>query len=225
MFQQFSRYAQAALTVVVTVTLGSDARAQPAEDKGYVGITTGGNIERAEDGLAGESAGVGLEAGVALTRNWALDFEVWVPRDFDTMVHHRDVLFNVSAVRFFHDTGVRPFALIGAGFGSVQQRFDPGNTTDPRRTWFLAAAFRSRRARDSRLFQKYGELRDLSARRPARRSASGCASEWPLSTFVTVDEARPLAGEIEVSVAVEDDAFGLLDLAGAPLLDVEAADP
>ena len=127
MSQQFSRHALAALTLVVTVTLGSDAGAQPAEDRGYLGITTGGNIERAEDGLSGESAGVGLEAGLALTRNWTLDVEVWVPRYFEANGgQHRDVLFNVSAVRFSHDTGVRPFWLIGAGFGSVQQRYESG---------------------------------------------------------------------------------------------------
>jgi Outer membrane protein beta-barrel domain len=127
MLQQLSRHAFAALGVIVAVALGSDALAQPAQDRGYVGITAGANIERAEDGLAGESAGVGLEAGLTLTRHWALDLEVWVPRYFETNGgRHRDVLFNVSGVRFFQDSGVRPFAVIGAGFGSVQQRSESG---------------------------------------------------------------------------------------------------
>jgi Outer membrane protein beta-barrel domain len=125
MLQQLSRYTFAAFTVIATAALGSDVLAQPADDAGYLGVKTGANIERAEDGLAGESVGIGLEAGLALTRNWALDFEVWAPAYFETeRGEHRDVLFNVTAIRSFRKSGARPFVVIGAGFGRVQQRLE-----------------------------------------------------------------------------------------------------
>ena len=88
----------------------------------------GGNLEQAEDGVGGESAGIGVEAGLPLNRRWTLDLEVRVPGYFETNGgQHRDILFNVSAVRYFDDSGVRPFAVIGAGFGIVQQRSESGN--------------------------------------------------------------------------------------------------
>ncbi len=125
MLQPLSRHAVAAFALVVTATVNSQALAQPVDDAGYLGVKTGANIERAEDGLAGESVGIGLEAGLGLTRNWALDFEVWVPAYFQTgRGEHRDVLFNVTAVRSFGETGARPFVVMGAGFGRVQQRFE-----------------------------------------------------------------------------------------------------
>ena len=127
MLQQLSRHAVAAFTLILTAVPGTRALAQPAHDSGYLSVTTGANVERAEDGLAGESAGVGLQAGLTLTRNWALEFEAWAPAYFRTGdSRHRDILFNVSAVRFFHDSGVRTFAVIGAGFGIVQQQSEFG---------------------------------------------------------------------------------------------------
>lgn len=127
MLQQLSRHAVAAFTLALTAAVGSDALAQPAHDSGYLGVTTGANVERAEDGLAGASAGVGLQAGLTLTRNWALEFEAWAPAYFRTGdVRHRDILFNVTAIRSFGESGVAPFVVMGAGYGLVQQRSEFG---------------------------------------------------------------------------------------------------
>ena len=128
MLQQCSRHALAALTVSVATFLGADALAQPIESRAYVGVKFGGNLEQAEDGAVGESAAIGVEAGLPLNGRWMLDLEVWVPGYFETNGgRHRDILFSVSAVRFSRDSGVRPFAVIGAGFGIVQQRSEYGN--------------------------------------------------------------------------------------------------
>ena len=127
MAQQFSRHAVAVFIAIVTAALSSEALAQPTENRAYVGVKFGGNLEQAEDGVVGESAGIGVEAGLPLNRRWMLDLEVWVPGYFETNGgQHRDILFNVSAVRYFHDSGVRTFAVIGAGFGIVQQRSEFG---------------------------------------------------------------------------------------------------
>jgi len=125
MLQQLSRHAIAAFTLILTAVPGAHALAQPAHDSGYLSVTTGANVERAEDGLAGESAGVGLQAGLTLTPNWALEFEAWAPAYFRTGDgKHRDILFNVTAIRSFGESGVGPFVVMGAGFGLVQQRFE-----------------------------------------------------------------------------------------------------
>ena len=127
MSQQFSRHAVAVFIAIVTLGLSSEALAQPTENRAYVGVKIGGNLEQAEDGVIGESAGIGVEAGLPLNRRWMLDLEVWVPGYFETNGgQHRDVLFNVSGVRFFQDSGVRTFAVIGAGFGIVQERSEFG---------------------------------------------------------------------------------------------------
>ena len=127
MLQQFSRHALGALTVIVTTAVGADALAQPPENRAYVGVTIGANLEQAEDGVVGESAGIGVEAGLPLNTRWMLDLEVWVPGYFEVNGgQHRDILLNVSAIRFFDDSGVRTFAVIGAGLGIVQQRSEFG---------------------------------------------------------------------------------------------------
>ena len=106
MFQQFSRHAVAVFIAIVTAALSSEALAQPTENRAYVGVKIGGNLEQAEDGVVGESAGIGVEAGLPLNRRWMLDLEVWVPGYFETNGgQHRDILFNVSAVRFFQRLG------------------------------------------------------------------------------------------------------------------------
>jgi opacity protein-like surface antigen len=125
---QFSTCAFAAFGIISTAALDSEAFAQTPGNSGYVGVRSGANIERAEDGLAGESVGVGVDAGLPLTTNWNLDFELWVPAFFkagDTS--HRDLLFNVSAIRALGEDAVRPFVLVGVGFGSVQTRSSLGS--------------------------------------------------------------------------------------------------
>ena len=54
---QFSRHAVAAVTVIVITALGADALAQPTENRGVRRRQFGANLEQAEDGVVGESAG------------------------------------------------------------------------------------------------------------------------------------------------------------------------
>ena len=57
MLQQLSRHAVAVFIAIVTLGLSSEALAQPTENRAYVGVKLGGNLEQAEDGVVGESAG------------------------------------------------------------------------------------------------------------------------------------------------------------------------
>jgi hypothetical protein len=107
--------------MMLAAALDADAVAQAAEDGAYVVVKGGANAEHAEDGLTGASGALGIQAGFALSHNWALDFEFWVPAYFHADdVKHRDVLVNVSAIRLFGERPVRPFVVIGAGSGWVQ---------------------------------------------------------------------------------------------------------
>jgi hypothetical protein len=108
-------------SMMLAAALAADADAQTAEDGAYVVVKGGANAEHAEDGLTGASGALGIEAGFALSRNWALDFEFWLPAYFHADdVRHRDVLVNVSAIRLFGERPVRPFVVIGGGSGWVQ---------------------------------------------------------------------------------------------------------
>jgi hypothetical protein len=88
--------------------------AAQTSDRGYVSVKAGGNIERAEDGLAGESAGVGVDAGVVFSAAGASTSSSGCRVAQSGAARHRDILFNVSAVKFFGTTVGRSRDGIGA---------------------------------------------------------------------------------------------------------------
>jgi hypothetical protein len=105
-----------------------------AQTRGAIVGKVGANIERADDGLAGESAAVAADLLIQLSDRWDLDLEVWYPGYFtsDPGVRHRDILITAGARRLFGDGRVKPFFGFGLGLAVTQEKregpFDFGNT-------------------------------------------------------------------------------------------------
>jgi hypothetical protein len=103
------------------------ASAQSAgEHSAFVGVKGGFNRENAEDGLRGGSGAGGISAGLAVTPDWTVDFELWIPaalRNGRFGSTHRDMLAGASAMRFFGRHDVRPFLLAGLSLARTEDRF------------------------------------------------------------------------------------------------------
>ena len=103
------------------------AHAQPAaEPRGYVAVKGGLNIEQAEDGLHGTTAGGGAVAGFTFKERWAIEAEFWLPGAITTSPEggrHRDTLFSVGFRRSFGMARFRPHFLVGASIVRTEDEF------------------------------------------------------------------------------------------------------
>jgi hypothetical protein len=106
----------------VSAALAAPCAAQTGERT--VAVKAGLNIERAEDGLKGQSPAVGVALVVPLTQRWAVDVDYWHPAFFETGpgVEHRDLLLSFGARASFGERATRPFLLFGAGIAGSQFR-------------------------------------------------------------------------------------------------------
>jgi hypothetical protein len=102
----------------------SGAQTTPA--RGFVALTAGINVERAEDDLSGTSAGGGAIAGLNIDDAWAIEGEVWYPGAIRTRSRdggHRDILAGASIRRSFGRGRARPHLLAGLTVGRTQDEF------------------------------------------------------------------------------------------------------
>jgi hypothetical protein len=97
-----------------------------AQTRGAVVVKGGAHIERAEDGIAGESPAAGADLLVRINDRWDVGVEVWYPGYFTTDfgVRHRDIQFTVGARRLFGEHRVKPFFGFGLGVAVVQEKRD-----------------------------------------------------------------------------------------------------
>ena len=112
-----------------------------AQTRGAIVAKAGVNIERAEDGIAGESPAAGADLLVQLNDRWDLGVEVWYPGYFTTDfgVRHRDILFTVGARRLFGEGRVKPFFGFGLGIAVTEEkRDDPFDTQGTGATYYVS---------------------------------------------------------------------------------------
>jgi hypothetical protein len=106
--------------LLIDVTASS---AQTASTRGFVALTAGINVERAEDDLRGASAGGGAIVGLTISNQWAVEGEFWYPGAIRTGAQesgHRDILAGANIRRSFGRDRVRPHLLAGLTVGRTE---------------------------------------------------------------------------------------------------------
>lgn len=104
----------------------SASGAQTTPTRGFVALTAGINVERAEDDLRGTSAGGGAIAGLNVGDAWAIEGEVWYPAAMRTSSRdgeHRDILAGANIRRSFGRGRARPHLLAGFTVGRTEDEF------------------------------------------------------------------------------------------------------
>ena len=112
-----------------------------AQTRGAIVVKGGANIERAEDGIAGESPAAGADLLVRVNDRWDVGVEVWYPGYFTTDfgVRHRDIQFTVGARRLFGERRVKPFFGFGLGVAVTEEkRAAPFDTQGTGATYYLS---------------------------------------------------------------------------------------